>query len=136
MGVDLATAWNALSDLASHSEWMKDAISIEFTSESRRGVGTVLRVPTRIWFLRTEDTIEVVGWEEGRCIEIIHTGAVKGRGTLSLEEASMGTTVRWEEELQLPWWFGGRLGEWVAKPVISSMWRGNLARFEASLRSP
>ena len=38
-----------------------------------------------------------------------------------------GTTVFWREQLNFPWWFAGRLGEMVAKPILSWVWRRNLA---------
>ena len=32
----------------------------------------------------------------------------------------------WRERLNFPWWFAGRLGEVVAKPILSWVWRRNL----------
>jgi carbon monoxide dehydrogenase subunit G len=132
----LETVWPALADLESHIRWMKDARSIEFVTEQRRGEGTRMRVETVVGPLRTMDVMEVTGWEEGRSIEVAHQGLVTGEGTLEAEAVGTGTVVSWEERLRFPWWLGGRVTAWLAKPVLAAIWRGNLRRLEESLRSP
>ena len=53
--------------------------------------------------------------------------AVTGEGTFTLEpRADGGTRVLWRERLNFPWWFAGRLGEVVAKPILVWVWRRNL----------
>ena len=120
--------WSELSDLSSHAEWMKDAVSIEFLSDTTSGVGTRMLVPTRVGPLRTEDVIEVVGWEEGTSIAVDHRGLVTGTGEFRLEGDSP-TIVVWRETLAFPWWLGGRITAALAGPVLRWIWAGNLRRF-------
>lgn len=125
--------WEALADLESHAQWMKDAESIEFATEQRTGVGTSMRVATRVGPLRTMDVLEVTGWQEGESIDVVHRGLVTGTGTLAATRANGSTRVSWVEDLRFPWWLGGPLTALFAKPVLAAIWRGNLERLEDSL---
>lgn len=125
-----------MADLGSHVEWMKDARSIEFISDRRRGVGTRMNVETRVGPLRTLDVIEVTGWVEGSTIEVVHRGIVTGEGALSVRSSDGHARVSWVEELRFPWWLGGPLTAWLARPILAAVWRGNLRRLEESLTSP
>lgn len=107
---------------------MKDARSMVFLTDQRTGIGTRMEVETRVGPLRTLDQMEVVGWEEGRSIEVAHTGMVTGRGTLAIETLGNKTTVTWEESLTFPWWLGNGLTAWLARPVLARLWKGNLKR--------
>lgn len=137
MSVPHEKVWAALADLGSHTDWMRDARSITFTSEQTRGVGTTMEVETRVGPLRSVDLLEVTGWEEGRRIETAHHGMVKGTGILSARpEGRNRTVVSWQESLRFPWWLGGRLGELVAAPVLKKVFAANLERLERMLSSP
>lgn len=125
--------WRALADLQAHTSWMRDARSIEITSQIQRGIGTRMEVLTVIGPLRTTDIMEVVGWEEGRSIEVRHHGLVKGTGTLAVEPDGGGSRVIWDETLTFPWWLGGAVTAWLARPVLAGVWRGNLRRLEQTL---
>ena len=126
--------WGALADLASHVHWMKDAERIVFTSATRQGVGTTMEVHTRIGPFRTRDLLEVVGWEEGRYIEVGHRGLVRGTGRLSATPRGEDrTVVTWREKLVFPWWLGGPLAALVANPVLRRVWRSNLQLLEEML---
>lgn len=127
--------WPHLADLASHATWMRDAESIRFSTAQTSGVGTVMEVETRVGPLRTLDILEVTGWDEGRSITVAHGGLIKGRGVLSVEAADIGSVVRWMETLSFPWYLGGPITAWLAKPVLSAIWRGNLRRLENRIRS-
>lgn len=127
--------WEALADLKTHTSWMKDARSIEFTSDRQRGKGTRMEVLTVIGLLRTTDIMEVVGWEEGRSIDVRHEGLVTGTGTLGVEPMGDGSLVTWDEELTFPWWLGGFITAWLARPVLATVWKGNLRRLEQTLVS-
>lgn len=127
--------WAALADLGAHADWMRDAESIVFLTDQRKGVGTRMEVETVVGPLRTLDKMEVVGWEEGRSIEVVHTGLVTGRGTLAATSRADGTLVSWDETLTFPWYLGGPVTAFLAKPVLGSIWKGNLERLEASLSS-
>jgi uncharacterized protein YndB with AHSA1/START domain len=136
MRVSHEDVWPALADLGSHADWMKDAESIVFLTDQREGVGTRMEVETVVGPLRTLDKMEVVGWEEGRAIEVVHTGLVTGRGTLTATTEDDGTLVSWEETLTFPWYLGGAVTAVLAKPVLGAVWRGNLKRLEEKLSSP
>ena len=136
MPIPRQRVWDAVADLASHPVWMRDARSLDFVGEQRRGAGTRMRVTTRVGPLRTVDVMEVVGWDEGTSIDVAHQGLVRGRGRLSATPDDGDTLVSWVEELSFPWWLGGGLTAWLARPLLAAMWRGNLERLEASLTSP
>ena len=125
--------WAALSDVAAHVTWMKDAERIEFASEARRGVGTAFTCVTRVGPLRTSDRMVVTAWEEGAEIAVTHRGLVTGSGRFTLAPVGSGTRLTWREDLTLPWWFGGRLGGLVARSILTRLWRGNLDRFGTAL---
>ena len=136
MEVSHDRVWEAISDLGSHTTWMRDAETIAFATEQRRGKGTSMEVVTVIGPFRTVDIMEVVGWEEGRSIEVAHRGLITGRGILAAEPRGDGALVSWQEELTFPWWLGGPITAWLARPVLAAIWRGNLARLEGVLTSP
>jgi hypothetical protein len=110
---------------------MADAEGIEVVSATSSGVGTVLRVPTRIGPLTTEDWIIVTSWEPPERIGVVHTGLVTGSGEFRLEADGDGTIFVWDEELDLPLAMGGPLAEMIARPIISSIWASNLDRLAA-----
>ena len=121
--------WVDLADLGSHAEWMTEAGSIEIVSDRVTGVGTVLRVPTHVGPLSTEDWIVVTSWEDGTEICVVHIGLVTGTGRFVLESEGTATRIIWDEEFTLPLVFGGPIGEIVAAPILKALWRGNLRRF-------
>jgi len=131
----LDQVWEAAADLASHAEWMADAESIVFESESRSGPGTQMRVATRVGPLRTTDLMEVTEWEERRAIGVVHRGLVTGVGRFELSPMATGTRFTWREELRFPWWLGGPLTAWLARPVLAWVWRRNLAGLKRLLES-
>ena len=128
--------WGELADLASHSEWMKDAESIVFTSDQTRGVGTTMDVKTRVGPLGTIDVVEVTDWVEGESIEIAHYGLVGGTGRLEVLPDHEASVVKWTEELTFPWWVGGGLTAMVAKPLLTRIWLANLERLAVRVSVP
>jgi hypothetical protein len=123
----VSVVWADVSDLASHVEWMGDAASIEFTSPQRSGIGAAFSCVTRIGPFRTLDRMQVVEWEEGRCIGVQHVGLVTGTGRFVLEPDGRATQFTWEEDLRIPWWLGGRL----ASVALVWVWTRNLRRLQA-----
>jgi hypothetical protein len=115
---------------------MKDARWVVFIGDQRRGRGTRMEVKTVVGPFRTLDVMEVVGWDEGRSIEVAHQGLVEGRGVLAATHHGDGTLLSWVETLTFPWWLGGSFTAWLARPVLASIWRGNLKRLEETLSSP
>ncbi len=124
------TLWGHLVDFESHSEWMSDAVSVEYVDEQRSGPGTRLRVPTRIGPFLTTDLMTVTRWEENRVLEAHHEGAVTGIGRFEIIPSGEGSTLIWGEELNFPWWLGGPIGHAVAKPIFRRVWRKNLQRLK------
>lgn len=133
MAIPRQRVWEVVADLGSHPDWMRDAESLDFIGDQRRGAGTRMRVRTTIGPLRTVDIMEVIGWEEGGWIQVAHQGLVTGQGRLSVHAEDGGTVVRWEEELVIPWWLGGAVTAWLARPFLATVWRANLRRLEETL---
>ena len=120
--------WSELANFATHPSWMKDAVEVEFLGGKQSGIGTRMKVPTRVGPFRTTDIHEVTGWLEGESISVDHEGLVSGNGRFSLE-GDDPTVVIWEETLRFPWWLGGPVAAAVARPILRSIWTGNLDRF-------
>lgn len=127
----IGEVWDEVSQLGRHAEWMVDAEAVEIVSAQRTGVGTVMRVPTRVGPLTTVDWIIVTGWVEGAWIEVVHVGTVSGHGSFQLDPLGMATKMTWSEEIDLPVVFGGLLAEPFAGTIIGAIWRRNLRRLAA-----
>ena len=125
---DIDTVWADVAELSSHVEWMADAESIEFMGEETSGVGTVMKVVTKVGPLQTNDIIRVVEWTPGESIGVHHEGLVTGTGAFHLEAQGQSTRFTWDEDLRLPWYFGGPIGAMVMAPVLRLVWRRNLRR--------
>jgi hypothetical protein len=118
--------WRDLRNIDRHVEWMRDAVSIAFSSDRHEGVGTAFVCETRIGPFRTTDRMVVTEWADGETMGIRHTGVVTGSGRFTLTPDGAGTRVIWDEELRFPWWMGGPVGAAVAAPLLAAVWRGNL----------
>ena len=44
----LDDVWNEVSKIENHSNWMKDAVNIDFQTENKSGVGTKIKVLTKL----------------------------------------------------------------------------------------
>ena len=80
---------------------------------------------------KRQDWIIVTDWMELERIAVVHVGLVTGAGAIIVEPHGDGTLVTWDEELSLPLYFGGAIGEVFAKPILSALWLGNLRRLAA-----
>jgi uncharacterized protein YndB with AHSA1/START domain len=121
--------WADLEDLAGHVEWMADAVAIRFLTDQRTGVGTTFECDTKVGPLRLTDVMAITEWDPARSMGVRHTGVVTGTGRFTLAEApGHRTRFRWEEELRFPLWLGGRLGAFMASPVLRWVWSRNLTR--------
>jgi hypothetical protein len=143
-----AHVWSVVEPIEHHVDWMADAVSIEFETDQRRGVGTTFLCATRIGPIRLTDRMEITEWqpvvdapgghpERGRgaaataegAMGVRHTGIVTGTGVFRLQPLGGGTRTlfTWSEQLQFPWYLGGRLGAVVAgRLVLERLWRRNL----------
>jgi uncharacterized protein YndB with AHSA1/START domain len=125
------TVWADLARLDTHAEWMADAERVEFASDRRTGIGTEIRVATRVGPFRTSDLMRFTAWEPPRTMAVDHHGLFRGEGRFVLDPDPAGTRFRWEETIRFPWFLGGPLGARVARPVLTAIWRGNLRRLGA-----
>jgi hypothetical protein len=126
-----AEVWEVLGDVASHVDWMEDAVAIRFTSRRRAGVGTAFDCDTRIGPFRLVDHMEITEWRPRRAMGVRHTAVVTGTGRFTLRRRRGATLVTWEERLRFPWWFGGPLGATAARAVLRRVWRRNLRNLKA-----
>lgn len=122
--------WAEAARVADHVEWMADAHRLDFLSEQRDGVGTRVEVETRFGPLRTTDVMEFTAWDPPHRMAVRHDGLFTGTGEFRFAPAGpRTTTMTWRERIEFPWYFGGPLGAWAAKPVFGWVWRRNLRRF-------
>jgi uncharacterized protein YndB with AHSA1/START domain len=133
--------WDDIKDIASHVQWMEDAVAIRFTSSKRSGVGAAFDCDTKVGPFRLTDRMEVTEWKPRKVMGIRHVGLVTGSGRFTLRRRRRGrTTFRWEERLVFPWWMGGPLGAEVGGLVLRLVWKRNLRnlrrRFEGPTATP
>ena len=132
-----ARVWAELADIASHVEWMADAVAIRFTSDRHEGVGTTFDCVTRVGPFRTVDRMAVTSWREGHEIGVRHEGLVTGEGEFTLSPTPLGgTAISWTERLRFPWYIGGPLTALLAKPILHHLWRTNLRRLATRCGAP
>jgi carbon monoxide dehydrogenase subunit G len=128
--------WAEVEQVERHSEWMADAESIEFLGDQQRGVGTRMKVATRVGPLRTMDIMEFTGWDPPHRMAIRHQGLVTGEGAFTLTPDGDGTRFTWREQLTFPWYLGGPITGFFAAPVLEWIWKRNLrglaARFDGT----
>jgi uncharacterized protein YndB with AHSA1/START domain len=123
--------WDVLADIAGHVSWMEDARAITFTTPMRTGPGTGFDCDTVIGPIRVRDHMEVTEWEPGRVMAIRHVNPVVGTGRIALEATDDGgTVVTWAEDLSMPWWLGGPLGDRAAVLILHRVWGRSLANLQ------
>lgn len=127
-----AEVWADVRHIASHVEWMADATEIRFITDTTEGPGTSFECDTRVGPLALTDVMTITSWVDGAEMGVRHVGLVAGEGTFTLDPLGDGTRTRftWSETLHFPWWFGGLVGGWVAKPILTSIWKRNLDRLQ------
>jgi hypothetical protein len=133
--------WADVRDVASHVEWMEDAIEIRFRGRRRSGVGTAFDCVTKVGPFSLVDRMEITEWQPRASMGVRHVGVVTGEGRFTLGQARGGRTrFTWEERLRFPWWLGGPVGAVVGVPVLRWIWRRNLRnladRFSPSRPGP
>lgn len=129
--------WTELAEISDHVEWMADAESITFTTDQRSGAGTTFECVTRVGPIRLLDVMEITEWQPQLSMGVRHVGLVTGEGRFTLAGTGTGSTlVTWTESLSFPWWMGGPLGAWAARPVLGLIWRGNLRRLKRRIEPP
>jgi len=126
-----AEVWADVRHIASHVHWMQDAAEIRFLTDHHEGAGTRFECDTKIGPFSLTDVMEITSWEDERRMGVRHVGLVEGTGEFTLTDLDSGATeFRWEEDLLFPWYFGGRVGAFAARPVLRFVWKRNLARLK------
>lgn len=129
--------WDDLADVASHVEWMRDAVALRFTSDRTTGVGTTFDCDTRVGPLRLRDRMEITRWDPTRAMGVRHVGIVTGDGVITLTPRRRGRTrITWAERIRFPWWLGGPITAWFARPVLILVWRGSMRNLRARFTDP
>lgn len=96
---------------------MEDVHSLEIVSDTKSGIGTVIKVRSKLFGLPVlKDLMEVVVWEQPHRIEVVHNGQFTGEAFFRLQPAPGGTIFIWREEFDPPL---GPLGELGAALVVS-----------------
>ncbi len=133
----VSVVWANLVDIASHVDWMADAVAIRFTTDARSGVGTAFECDTAVGPIKLTDVMEVTSWVPERRMGVRHTGIVTGVGDFTLFPLDDDrTTFRWEEDLDFPWYLGGPIGQRLGRPVLRHIWKGNLRRLKQRIEHP
>jgi len=126
--------WADIRDISSHTFWMADAEAIRFLSEHHEGVGTRFECDTRVGPLALTDVMEITSWVDEERMGVRHVGLVEGTGEFILTPLEPDRTeFRWEEDLTFPWWMGGPVGAFVARPILRLIWKGNLRRLKSRI---
>ena len=123
----LDEVWSEVSRIENHSNWMKDAVNIDFESEIKSGVGTKIKVLTKIGPIKLYDYMTFTKWEEKKIIGVDHIGIVTGKGEMEFNKIDDNTTkFKWTETLKFPFYLFGSIGEIVGKPILEFIWKENL----------
>ena len=131
-----ARVWDVVERIDRHVDWMRDARAISFRGTRRHGVGTEFECLTQVGPLRTNDVMRVTEWRPREAMGIEHAGVVRGVGRFTLRGRSRGRTrFCWDERLRFPWWMGGVVGEQLARPILRSVWKHNLASLKAQVEA-
>ncbi len=131
--------WAIVEPIEDHTDWMADAVGIRFETEQTRGVGTKFLCDTKVGPIKLVDHMEITEWTPATATQdgsmgVKHTGIVTGSGIFTLEPLAGGerTKFTWTEDLDFPWYFGGRLGEIIGgKLVLGFIWKRNLRSLQA-----
>jgi len=126
--VSVERLWSELEQIDRHVLWMADAVKITFTTPQERGLGTTFTCLTKVGPISLTDVMTITEWEDQRSMGVRHSGIVTGEGLFTLQSSETGSTLTWAETLAFPWWMAGKLGEVLAKPILTALWKGNLRR--------
>jgi carbon monoxide dehydrogenase subunit G len=129
--------WSDIASIESHVEWMADAVRIDFTTGQRGGTGTEAVVATRIGPFRTADRMRFTTWDPPHRMGVEHEGLFTGAGEFTLEAIGPNRTrFTWTEDIRFPWYLGGPIGAFLARPILRWIWVGNLRRLRNRFSSP
>lgn len=124
--------WADVRDISSHVTWMQDAAEIRFLTDHVEGPSTRFECDTKVGPFKLTDVMEITEWEEARRMGVRHVGLVEGTGVFTLNDLGPDRTeFKWEEDLVFPWFMGGPIGAFFARPVLRLIWKRNLTRLKA-----
>jgi carbon monoxide dehydrogenase subunit G len=133
-----ADVWSAIEPIQRHVEWMADAVAIRFTGASTHGVETAFECDTKVGPITLTDVMTITEWEPPRSMGVRHSGVVSGTGIFGLEPIDLGRRTRfiWTEDLDFPWFLGGRVGAIVGgRAVMRRIWARNLSALKTLLEN-
>ncbi|MFF5205571.1 SRPBCC family protein [Streptosporangium sp. NPDC000396] len=117
-----------LTDWTRHDEWMV-LTRAHVTAGDGRGAGSRLAAFTGVGPVGFLDIMEITGWDPPTTVAVRHTGRlVRGTGEFRVLPRGSGSTITWEEDLDLPFGSIGRLGWLLARPVGTALLRFSLRR--------
>jgi uncharacterized protein YndB with AHSA1/START domain len=121
-----------LTDWPRHHEWMLLTRAWAVSGDGH-GVGDRLAAFTGAGPLGFLDTMEITVWDPPHAVEVRHTGRViRGTGRFGvLPRPGGGSTIVWEEDLDVPFGAAGRLGWLLLKPLNHAFFRRSLRRLAA-----
>ena len=128
--------WDSVEDIATHVEWMHDAVAIRFTSTSTSGVGTTFDCDTKVGPFRLTDRMEITAWDPPRVMGVRHVGMVTGTGEFTIDPVGSDRSgFTWRERLVFPWWMGGPIGAFFGGFVLRLVWKRNLRNLQRVVAS-
>ena len=131
----VAFVWSQVHDIANYVDWIQDTEEIRFLTDRHSGVGTRFECKTFVGPFRMANVIEITNWKHTQAIEVHHQGIVSGTGEFRLRASGSNTILSWVEQLTFPWYFAGPLGAMAARPILKSLWKGNLRRLKTRIES-
>lgn len=135
--VPCEAAWAFLVDWEHQASWMKDADRVQVVGSQREGVGTRIRVKTRLFGIPAfVEPMEVRGWDPPHRLLISHGSIVKGTGEWVLESlgsAHEGCRFTWHEDITLRAPVVGELAARCYGVLMGRLMRGSLAGVRAAL---
>ena len=84
--------WNEVSILKNHTNWMKDAVSIEFLNDKTQGLGAKMKVLTKVGPIKLFDYMTVTEWIDKKSIGVEHIGIILVKVSFTLNEISKEET--------------------------------------------
>ncbi|WP_239514279.1 SRPBCC family protein [Streptosporangium sp. 'caverna'] len=120
--------FSVLTDWSRHDEWML-LTRAHVAAGDGRSAGSRLAAFTGVGPVGFTDTMEITEWDPPRTVKVRHTGRlVRGTGTFRVLPREGGSTIVWEEDLDLPFGPVGRLGRPLVGPLSAPLLRLSLRR--------
>jgi len=126
--------WDVIADIERQPLWMEEMKSVRMTSPGPVGVGSRGEADVRIFMIGVVDPVEVDVYDPPTRFGIRHVGTFTGEGRITLEAIDAGRTlVRWDERLVPPVF--PNLGQIVQKPILGTIFQGDLERLKELVES-